>query len=228
MGELSRRIRSIVKDVSMRTGVYDRTFFQMYPYSFEPNQLVTLAESVRVVADVPGCIVEVGCLHGATTVFLNKYLTGSGIGARPYYAIDTFSGFTRAHASFEVHERGKAESISDYFQENKKAWFDKTMSIHGLSCVQSVKSDVTTFDFTSIAPIAFCLLDVDLYKPTIESLPRIYACMSSGGIIVVDDCKSQEMWDGAWQAYTEFVRDKGIPSEIVNGKLGIIRIGLQR
>jgi hypothetical protein len=159
---------------------------------------------------------------------LNKYLTGSGIGARTYYAIDTFSGFTRAHASFEVRERGKAESISDYFQENKKAWFDKTMSIHGLSCVQSVKSDVTTFDFTSIAPIAFCLLDVDLYKPTIESLPRIYACMSSGGIIVVDDCKSQEMWDGAWQAYTEFVRDKGIPSEIVNGKLGIIRIGLQR
>jgi O-methyltransferase len=90
-------------------------------------------ECVRAVANVPGCFVEAGCLHGATTVFLNKFLTGGGIGPRTYYAIDTFSGFMHEHASFEVQERGKARSIFDSFRENKKAWFDKTMNIHGLS-----------------------------------------------------------------------------------------------
>lgn len=48
--------------------------------------------------------------------------------------------------------------------------------------------------------------------------------MSSGGIIVVDDCKPAELWDGALQAYEEFVEQKGLSNEIAAGKLGIIRV----
>jgi hypothetical protein len=33
-----------------------------------------------------------------------------------------------------------------------------------------------------------------------------------------------ELWDGALQAYEEFVRQKGLSKEITAGKLGIIRV----
>ena len=97
------------------------------------------------------------------------------------------------------------------------------MALHDIKRVKSVQCDVTKFDFAAISPIAFCLLDVDLYKPIKDVLPKIYAAMAPGGIIVVDDCQPSNIWDGALQAYDEFVEQKGLPREIAVEKLGIIR-----
>ena len=90
MSRLSRAIRVIAKDVSLQFGSNDR-FFSVYPYMFNPHQLVFLTECIKSVANVAGCFVEVGCAHGATTVFLNKFMNVERI-KRDYYAIDTFSG----------------------------------------------------------------------------------------------------------------------------------------
>ena len=95
---------------------------------------------------------------------------------------------------------------------------------HGVKRVKSVEIDVTKFDFAAIAPIAFCLLDVDLYQPIKNVLPRIYEAMAPGGIIVVDDCKAGELWNGALHAYEEFVQQREVPGEIAAEKLGIIRV----
>jgi O-methyltransferase len=188
----------------------------------EPKQLVFLTEYVRAAGSVPGCFVEAGCAYGATTVFLNKFMNGEGI-ERDYYAIDTFSGFVDEHVEHETRNRSKPVSLKNHFTENTKAWFDRSMILHGVKRVKSVESDVTKFDFSAVAPIAFCLLDVDLYKPINDVLPKIYRAMSPGGIIVVDDCKAAELWDGALQAYEDFVRQKGLSNEITAEKLGIIR-----
>lgn len=219
---LSRKIQAVIKDVSLKTGVYNQLFFKVYPYMFEPKQLVFLTEAVKAVTDVPGCFVEAGCAFGATTVFLNKCMAGEGM-SRDYYAIDTFSGFVDAHADHEIAKRGKPGSIRTQFAVNKKAWFDRSMLLHGAGHVRSVESDVTAFDFAAIAPIAFCLLDVDLYLPIKDVLPKIYRAMSPGGIIVVDDCKPAGLWDGALLAYEEFVGGMSLPKEIVAEKLGIVR-----
>src|SRR5262249_8183564 len=114
--------------------------------------------------------------------------------------------------------------ISEHFRENKKTWFDKTMSLYNISCVKSIEGDISKFDFRTISPIAFCLLDVDIYEPTRLALPVIYAAMSFGGIIVVDDCKPKDIWDGSLQAYEEFVQSRGLPRQIVSERLGIIRV----
>jgi hypothetical protein len=47
--------------------------------------------------------------------------------------------------------------------------------------------------------------------------------MSPGGIIVVDDCTPGELWDGALQAYEEFVREENLSNEIAADKLDIVR-----
>lgn len=221
--KLKPLVMSTIKDVSLKTGICNHLFFRSYGYMFEPNQLIFLTECIKSVEDVPGCFVEAGCAYGYTTVFLNKFMNGENI-HRDYYAIDTFSGFTEQHASYEVSRRGKPKYIKEVFSENREAWFQKSMALGGVDRVKCIKSDVTKLDFSTVAPIAFCLLDVDLYLPIKDALPKIYAVMSPGGVIVIDDCRLGGLWDGALQAYEEFIEEKGLQREIVKDKLGIIRI----
>jgi O-methyltransferase len=223
MSRLTRAVRTIIKDISLKTG-RNRQLFSLYPYMFSPAQLIFLADCVRSVSNVPGSFVEVGCAYGATTVFLNKYMNDNAqLVERNYYAIDTFRSFVAEQADYEIQNRGKSPSIKKRFKENKKAWFDKSMAVHGVKRVKSIECDATQFDLSSVAPIAFCLIDVDLYIPIKDLLPKVFSAMSSGGIIIVDDCQPDQMWDGALQAFQEFARERDLPAEIVLEKLGIVR-----
>jgi O-methyltransferase len=224
MSRLTRAIRTIFKDISLKTGTNNR-LFSLYPYNFSPAQLIFLADCIKSVSDVPGSFVEVGCAYGATTVFLNKFMNDNkDLARRNYYAIDTFRSFVPEHADYEIQNRGKPPSIKKRFKENKKTWFDKSMAVHGLKRVKSIECDATQFDLSSVAPIAFCLIDVDLYIPIKDLLPKVFSRMSSGGIIIVDDCQPDQMWDGALQGYQEFARERNLPTEIAAEKLGVVRL----
>jgi O-methyltransferase len=171
---------------------------------------------------LPGSYVEVGCNRGATSVFLNKWMKGSGI-AKRYVAIDTFSGFPAEQAEYEIAHRNKEPQIKRGFRENKRSWVERSLRLSGVDNVELIEADAAKFDYSSLKPIAFCLLDVDLYIPTSTALPKIYENLAPGGVIVVDDCSAAEpRWDGALQAYSEFVQSNSLPQNIVCDKLGII------
>jgi O-methyltransferase len=221
MAKLGQAVRSCVKDLSLISGVYQGTFFGVYPFGLEPRHLLFVVECLKSVSSVPGSCVEAGCSFGATTVFLNKIIQDEGV-PRTYYAIDTFSGFVPEQARHEIEFRSKPKLLHDSFSDNKKRWFDKSMRMAGLSNVRSIEADVTTVDFTAFAPIAFCLVDVDLYLPIRDVLPKVSSFMAKGGIVIVDDCVSG-LWDGALQAYEEFVAERDIAPEIAAGRLGVLR-----
>ena len=65
------------------------------------------------------------------------------------------------------------------------------------------------------------LLDVDLYRPILAVLDALYDRLPPGAIIVVDDCEPGS-FDGALQAFDEFVAARGLPRRIERGKLGVI------
>lgn len=97
------------------------------------------------------------------------------------------------------------------------------MSINHISNVTSIQADVSKYDFSQLGEICFALIDVDLYYPVKSALQQVYPLMSSGGIIAVDDCKDNQLYDGALQAYSEFVESFNLPFEILNNKIGVIR-----
>ena len=113
--------------------------------------------------------------------------------------------------------------FSSGFKENSKKRFDETMSFNNIERVKSYRSDIGKFYLSSLGYISLCLFDVDLYKPTIEALPRLYRQLSPGGIIVIDDCINDERYDGAFEAYKEFCKENELETEVVHKKLGIIR-----
>jgi O-methyltransferase len=219
---LKRAVRGFCIEASMRTGIFDRSLFSLYKYMFSPSQLVFLTRCLEETRDVPGACVEIGCAQGRTTVFLRRFMDESGI-AKNYYALDTFGGFVPEHVDYEVTRRAKTRAIGDIFVTNKREWFDYSLKMSGVDGVTSIEGDAAKFDFDQIGPIAFALLDVDLYLPIQEILPKLYRRLSPGGIILVDDCMPHELWDGALAAYEEFARDNGIEPDIAHEKLGIIR-----
>lgn len=221
MSFLKSRVKSLLKHVAFITPLH-RSLFNPYSFMYSPSELMFLTQCVADAEAVPGCFIEAGCAYGATTLWLSKYMEDQGID-RDYYAIDTFAGFEEAHVNYERDQRNKsAQVLYSHFSDNKRAWFDKTMALHSAHRVRSIQSDVSAFNFTALSPIAFCLLDVDLYLPIKAALPKIYQAMSPGGLLVVDDCWRDDKWDGALQAYDEFTAAIGIERRIVGRKLGVI------
>lgn len=200
-----------------------RYFFPKYLYNFSPLQLCYLCQCIEQTRDVPGAVAEVGCSNGLTTIFLNKYMTGSNI-EKPYLAVDTFSGFVAEDLAYEAANRGKQKKQLARFEVNKKKWYDGTMRSNDIARVRSIEADVNKFDLRTLGPLSFALLNVDLYRPMKKAMPELYETLSPGGIMIVDDCAAEHIrWDGSDQAYKEFMNERGLAVQILHGKLGIIR-----
>lgn len=213
----------LIKEIQFHTPLR-RYFFPNYAYNFTPPQLFFLCQCLEDTKHIAGNIAEIGCACGSTTIFLNKYLDAQDI-QKKYYTVDTFSGFVAEDVGFEVANRDKAEEQFDGFRANKKKWFDGTMQDNNISRVCSIQADVNKYDLTTLGPLSFILLDVDLYRPMKKALPELYQALSPGGIMVLDDCNPSKVrwWDGALQAYTEFMKEKNRSIQIVHGKLGVVK-----
>jgi hypothetical protein len=105
------------------------------------------------------------------------------------------------------------------------AWFQKTLKLNHCDNVVCVQTDVKKYSFGR--SVSFCLLDVDLYQPTLYALQNVWPVLSPGGIIIVDDCCAppapRYLWDGAYQAYAEFAREKNIAESFAPYKLAVIK-----
>jgi SAM-dependent methyltransferase len=215
---LSRLFRGLMFNSPFRKYVFPK-----YPYNFTPQQLCFLCECIEQTRYVEGNIAEIGCFTGWTTIFLNKYMAAANI-PKKYFAIDTFSGFVDKDIDFEISFRNKKKELYGGFQANRQKWFDGTMKQNNISTVSTIKTDVNNFDLTTLGPLSFVLLDVDLYRPMKKAIPELYRVLTPGGIIVLDDCDPEDMkWDGSDQAYKEFVKENNLKPEIIHGRLGILR-----
>ncbi len=204
--------------------VYSRQPFVRYPYMYKPSEIMEVTKQLLSV-DVSGVAVEVGCNQGWTTCFLLEAMMEHGV-KRDYVCIDTFTGFTKEDVNFEYANRGKTNGMyDDIFIINDPLWLDASMKRFGYSNVRVHKADAKNFDYRALGPIAFALVDLDLYRPVKESLERIFPQMAPGGVILVDDCGEGEggRWDGAYQAFREFCAERNMSPRIVCQKIGIIR-----
>lgn len=198
-----------------------RFFLPVMKFDMSIPQLNFLVGCLREL-ECDGVVLEIGVGGGATSVVLARDMMWHEK-RRQFVAIDTFCGFTEDDVRYEQIHRGKTDNY-EYYRSNDIEWYRKTLIAHGIADAVVFKSDAKFFDYSSLGPIAFCLFDVDLYKPTKEVLPVLYENLASGGVIVVDDCSPvQSIYDGAGQAYREFCFDMGLPVEIVHEKLGVIR-----
>lgn len=181
----------------------------------------TLADALLSVK-ASGSVVEVGCNQGWTSAFLLETMKDAKV-ERPFVGIDTFQGFLTQDIKIE-HDRGNPDGYAGYFLTCKRQWYEHSLARNGYSDVTALEADCSVVDYSNFAPIAFMLLDVDIYRPTKIALEQAWPCIASGGIVIVDDCDpTHELWNGAHQAYQEFCAAQHMRTEIVCSKLGILR-----
>lgn len=180
---------------------FGKYLFYRYNYSFTPSQLCFLVTCLTRTAHAHGSVVEIGCAYGNTTVFLEKHLQAIG-DFRAYICIDTFNGFTHEDREFEESARGKLSSVYEHrYADASLRSFRRTLANNGITRVIPIQADIKSYDMEPLSEISFCLIDVDLYLPVKAALEKVIGLVSSGGIIVIDDCQEHPLWDGALQAY---------------------------
>ncbi|MBY0576047.1 MAG: TylF/MycF family methyltransferase [Gallionellaceae bacterium] len=198
-----------------------RFFLPVMKFDMSISQLNFIVNTLDAIAN-DGAVLEIGVGGGATSVVINNFMKSKSI-RRHFYAIDTFSGFAPEDILYEKDHRGKTDNYL-YYRSNSKEWYSKTLIAHGIKDATVFQADAKEFDYSVIGPLAFCLFDVDLYKPTESVLPRLYEILIPGGVIIVDDCSLEpSIYDGAGEAYREFCAKMGFKEERVHEKLGVIR-----
>ena len=171
--------------------------------------------------EVDSCICEIGVARGMTTRFISEYL--QELKKIPnFYCIDTFSSFIKDDINYEIEHRQKKKSeLTGFSYNNFESWKN---NFKNYKFIKAIKTDVKNFDFQEIKPIKFALLDVDLYLPTLSALQNLKKSMTKGGIIIVDDVSENNSWDGAGQAFNEFVKENSLKFRLVGKKCGIIEL----
>jgi hypothetical protein len=146
---------------------FRRFTFYRYWYNHTPEHLAFFIKCLNQTRDIPGDIFELGCSNGHTAVFLNQHLQAAQVD-KNYYCLDTFDGFTPEGCAFEVQQRGKNPRHLGGFRSNRVKWLEDTLLRNYCKRTFCVKADVESYEFDR--NIAFSLIDVALYRPTLAAL----------------------------------------------------------
>lgn len=211
--------RALLQQALLRSPLA-RWLWPPYRHMFTPPQLAFLGRELE--AAPAGTALEIGCANGDTTVWLLRWLQEAGVD-RAYVAIDTFAGFPDRDIAGEAQRGRDPRRYRASFRGPTRQRFAHSVSVNGVADrVRVVTADATDLEYGQFAPIAFALVDVDLYRSVLATLERIVPHMADGGVIVVDDCAPGD-FEGADEAYREFCETNGLPVQIEHGKLGVIR-----
>ena len=214
------RLTEIAKAIAFR---HTRLGRPTYRYQLEPLQLAEIVFAIEAVAerrDTPLTILEIGVARGMTTRFIAEHIRSAGYDVN-YYCIDTFSSFTDADLAYEEQHRGKRRSEMRQFTYNDFAAWKANLA--EFDFITAIQADAGTFDYGTLGPIDFCFLDVDLYRPTLDGLRRIWPNMADRSVLMVDDVNEHNrLWDGAHQAFFEFANEQRLPFRLTGNKCGVL------
>ena len=162
---------------------------------------------------IPGDLVETGVWRGGSAMNMALSLQFFGDTTRKIYLYDTYEGMVEP-GDQDVHSWFNSAAKLQWSKKQrrkKKAW-----CYAGLDEVQTnlemtgypqdqlvfVKGKVEqTIPATQPQQIALLRLDTDWYNSTLHELQHLFPCMTSGGVLIMDDYGH---WQGQKQATDEY------------------------
>lgn len=212
-------MKEFLKNIAFR---YTKLGAPKYEYNVEPEQLAEIISSIVHLGKKKNNLnlLEIGVARGMTTRFIAEHVQRNNLTTK-FYCLDTFSSFTTDDLNFETTHREKnLNELRGFGYNDFEVWkqnFSKFEFANAIQC------DAGKFNFHKIeGGIDFVFLDVDLYQPTINSLRNMKNHLNNDAIILVDDVADNNSWDGAFEAFFEFVREENVKYEIIGNKCGKI------
>jgi SAM-dependent methyltransferase len=217
-GRSDGRLRGLAKRVLLR---YAPTQLYRRPVSsLKPERLYAYLDALWHRRGADGDVVEVGCYLGGTAAIAYQLLRRTG-NTKRYVCVDTFGGFVDSQFARDV-ELGTPEHCRGHFAENSVELVRRLLRSYDCEEIELVQADVTRLPPERLPErIAVSLVDVDLEVPVYEALRRIVPRLSPGGIVLVDDCGSDDDYAGARSGYARFARENGVPERYFLG-MGVV------
>jgi hypothetical protein len=168
------------------------------------------------IKDKPGHIVDAGVFKGTSLILFAQMLKiYEPLARKKVIGFDTFGS---AFANAADFEKDRAQEFMKHHEtsiEDNLRSAIKSLQLE--SMCELVKGDITETLPAYIAKnrgmrISMLHLDLDIYKPTLETIRHCYDLIVSGGIIVLDQF-GIEGW-GEAEAVTEFFKERNIRPDI--------------
>ncbi len=182
------------------------------------RRLDNIQECVTTVIkeDVPGDLVETGVWRGGASIFMRAVLAAYGDATRKVWCADSFRGLPRPNVAdypadkiAKWHERQELVVSLDVVKEN--------FARYGMLDAQVEFLEGWFKDTLPNAPIDRCAvirLDGDMYESTMDALNSLYAKLSPGGFLIIDDYGIPE--DTCRRAIHDFRQAHNIREPIVD------------
>ena len=173
----------------------DSMYYDNPEHTKNPSLLISLLESV---CDVKGDIVEIGVYKAEKYMLFLDIAKQQG---KIAHAVDSFRGFPNVSKFDTFYKKGDLDvNGADWLR--KKIANKKNARIHE-GFIPEILKDI------GINTISFIHIDVDLYKPTKQSLEWAWPLMAPGGIIICHDYLPNDEKNCS-KAIDEFINDKKI------------------
>jgi O-methyltransferase len=202
-----------------------------------PERIYSLCEAVRYIINnqIPGDFVECGVWKGGSMMAVALTLLSLNDQSRKLYLYDTFDGMTEPSdndisitgisAKKLLMSSSKAQDDSIWcfagIEDVKKAVLSTGYNPNNIHFIEGKVED--TIPLQSPSSIALLRLDTDWYESTYHELVHLYPCLSSSGVIIIDDYGH---WQGARRAVDEYISEHNIKLLLnrvdYTGRIGVV------
>lgn len=152
------------------------------------DNLQRCAESV--IADrVPGDFIETGVWRGGSCIFMRGLLAAYGVTDRTVWVADSFEGLPAPNAAQYPQDAGlhleQYAELAVSLEEVRENFARFDLLDDQVRFLKGWFKD--SLPTAPIAQLAILRLDGDLYESTMDGLTNLYAKLSPGGYVIVDD-----------------------------------------
>lgn len=163
--------------------------------------------------NVPGDLCEAGVWRGGATIFMRAVLRVHGIEDRNVWVADSFEGMPTPNTEKCGADKGYDLSGCEYLRvtlEDVKANFERFgLFDERVKFLKGWFQD--TLPNAPIDRLAVLRIDCDLYESTMDVLSSLYARVSKGGYVIIDDYYS---WPPCRQAVDDFRRNISVSPKL--------------
>ena len=141
--------------------------------------------------NIRGDIVECGVFLGGSIIGAAKFAELFGLGHRKFYIYDTFEGFPEDTCETDIFGKKTDLSTLSVFNQNFKHIVEQNIARSGLPSDQFVimegRVEETLINMPLPSEISCLRLDTDYFDSTMIELEKLWPCVSSGGVLIIDD-----------------------------------------
>ena len=176
-----------------------------------------------------GIIMEFGTRYGQNFILFNhlRSILEPYNRLRKIVCFDTFTGFPSVTKQDGSKNKTGDYNIGSYGPDNLKKILETTKIFSPISHLEGL-SEIISGDVSKTLPkylernrqtlIALCYFDLDIYKPTLDSLIAVEPYLTKGSILAFDELNDPDM-PGETIAFREFIKDKKL--EIFRSKTSV-------